>query len=68
MNETKPEKLKLFVIEDDSLDGPFVVGGIENVLSHIKTFLEEAEDGDEFFFDIQRRDMTKEELEALPEV
>lgn len=59
--------MRTFIIEDEQF-GQVIIGDIDRVMEYIKSYLEEMGNGDEITFEILRQDMTKEEIEAAPEI
>jgi hypothetical protein len=60
------EKQLNFVLYDEGIGENVITGNVKSTLDYIASYLHEAKDGESLTFEITRKDMTPEEIEAAP--
>lgn len=66
MGVEKVQKQRTFLVADDALGTWAITGNLEATLAYIRSYLDELNEGEEYELSVQRRDMTQEEIDAIP--
>jgi hypothetical protein len=67
-SEENPAKQTVYFINEDELNMGWLAHDPESMINWLETFLDNLHEGEEVIVKFKKREMTRAEIEALPEI